>query len=55
MSMHKDSSVAVDTLVWVKNEDYNSVRYSIIENVKSAFDREGVEIPFSQLDVHIKN
>lgn len=54
MSMHKDSSVAVDTLVWVRNEDYNSVRYSIIENVKSAFDREGIEIPFSQLDVHIR-
>ncbi|MDE5772291.1 MAG: mechanosensitive ion channel [Ruminococcus sp.] len=55
MSMHKDSSVAVDTLVWVENENYNSVRYSIIEKVKFAFDREDIEIPFSQLDVHIKN
>ncbi|MCM1507163.1 MAG: mechanosensitive ion channel [Ruminococcus flavefaciens] len=54
MSEHKDSSVAIDTLVWVKNENYNSVRYSIIENVKSAFDSENIEIPFSQLDVHIK-
>lgn len=54
MSEHKDSSVAIDTLVWVKNENYNSVRYSIIENVKTDFDRENIEIPFSQLDVHIK-
>lgn len=54
MSKHKDSSLAIDTLVWVKNEDYNSVRYSIIENVKSAFDKENIEIPFNQLDVHIK-
>ena len=54
MNAHKDSSVEIATLVWVKNENYNSVRYSIIENVKSAFDRENIEIPFSQLDVHIK-
>lgn len=54
MSKHKDSSLAIDTLVWVRNEDYNSVRYSIIENVKSAFDKENIEIPFNQLDIHIK-
>jgi len=54
MNQHKDSSISIDTLVWVKNDDYNSVRYSIVENVKSAFDRESIEIPFSQLDVHIK-
>lgn len=54
MNAHKESSIEIDTLVWVANENYNSVRYSIIENVKSAFDRENIEIPFNQLDVHIK-
>ena len=54
MSQHKESSVVIDTLIWVKNENYNSVRYSIIENVKTAFDKENIEIPFNQLDVHIK-
>ncbi len=54
MSQHKESSIAIDTLVWVKNENYHSVRYSIVENVKSGFDRENIEIPFNQLDVHIK-
>ncbi len=54
MSMHRESSIAVDALVWVKNEDYNHVKYGLTEAVKSAFDREGIEIPFSQLDVHIK-
>lgn len=53
MSQHKESSVVIDTLIWVKNENYNSVRYSIIENVKTAFDKENIEIPFNQLDVHI--
>lgn len=55
MSMHKESSVAIDTLVWVNNENYNSVKYSVTEAVKEAFDRNGIEIPFRQLDVHIKN
>ena len=54
MSQHKESSVVIDTLIWVKNENYNSVRYSIIENVKTAFDKENIDIPFNQLDVHIK-
>ena len=27
----------------------------IIENVKKAFDENGIEIPFNQLDVHVKN
>ncbi|MDE5860601.1 MAG: mechanosensitive ion channel [Ruminococcus sp.] len=54
MSAHKESSVEIDTLVWVANENYNSVRYSILENVRSAFERENIEIPFNQLDIHIK-
>lgn len=54
MSQHKESSIVIDTLIWVKNDNYNSVRYSIIENVKTAFDKENIEIPFNQLDVHIK-
>ena len=54
MNAHKESSIEIDTLVWVANENYNSVRYSMIENVKSAFDRAKIEIPFNQLDVHIK-
>ena len=54
MSAHSDHSVAIDVLVWVNNDDYFNVRYSMIEAVKSSFDENGIEIPFSQLDVHIK-
>ena len=54
MSAHSDHSVAIDVLVWVNNDDYFNVRYSMIESVKSSFDENGIEIPFSQLDVHIK-
>ena len=54
MSSHGESSVTIDTLVWVKNDDYFPARYNLIEAVKSAFDENGIEIPYNQLDVHVK-
>ena len=45
----------IDLKVWCKNEDYWTVKYYLEENVKLAFDEAGICIPFSQLDVHIKN
>ena len=37
----------------MKNEDYLTVRYNMLEDVKRIFDENGIEIPFSQLDVHL--
>lgn len=54
MGKHSESSIDIDTLVWVKNSDYITARYDLLENVKAAFDENGIEIPFSQLDVHMK-
>ena len=55
MRAHNESSVSIDTLVWVKNDDYFTARYNLLENVKKAFNDGGVEIPFPQLDVHMKD
>lgn len=52
---HGASSIDIVTRVWVNNADYWTVNFDIIEAVKSAFDKEGIEIPFNQLDVHVKN
>lgn len=54
MSAHQNSSISIDVLVWVNNSDYLTVRYNITEAVKAAFDANGIEIPFDQLDIHIK-
>ena len=54
MSEHGDSSVVITARVWVKNDNYWDVRFDILEAVKSAFDESGIEIPYNQLDVHIK-
>lgn len=53
VTAHNESAVSLDTLVWVKNENYITVRYNMLEDVKRAFDENGIEIPFRQVDIHI--
>ena len=54
MSAHNESSVSIDVRVWTANDDYSTVRYGLIESVKESFDKNGIEIPFNQLDLNIK-
>jgi len=55
VSEHGASSINLTARVWVKSADYWTVNSDVLEAVKSAFDKEGIEIPFNQLDVHVKN
>lgn len=48
-----DSSVNLATRFWVTVDDYWPVYFYMQENVKKAFDKEGVSIPFPQMDVHM--
>jgi small conductance mechanosensitive channel len=48
-----DSSVNINVRPWVNTEDFWTVRAELLENIKIAFDAEGVTIPFPQRDVHI--
>lgn len=40
--------------VWAQREDYWAMYFDFLEQVKEAFDAAGVEIPYRQMDVHIK-
>ena len=55
VSEHGEHSVRLVTRVWVKSGDYWTVKFDILEAVKATFDKEGIEIPFNQLDVRLKN
>jgi small conductance mechanosensitive channel len=48
-----DSSVNFNVRPWVKSGDYWNVRFDVTEQVKLAFDENGISIPFPQMDVHL--
>ncbi len=52
---HGPSALQIKARAWTKSADYWDVYFDVIEDVKLAFDKTGIEIPFDQLDVHIKN
>ncbi len=52
---HGESTINIVTRVWTKNEDYWGVYFDLMEAVKSNFDSANIEIPYNQLDVHIKD
>ena len=51
---HADSAVMLDLRAWVDTPNYLPAKYELQEQVKLAFDEAGVEIPFPQVDVHMK-
>jgi len=55
MTNHADSALIFTVRVWTKNSDFWTVKFNMLENVKKAFDKEGISIPFPQVDVHMKN
>ncbi len=48
-----DSRVNINVWSWVKSGDYGAVRSDLLENVKAAFDANGISIPFPRRDVHL--
>ena len=47
-----DSSVNFNVRPWVNSGDYWGVRSNLIEQIKLTFDKEGISIPYPQMDVH---
>jgi small conductance mechanosensitive channel len=49
-----DSAIEYTIRLWCKNEDYWTVYDDLMDMVKTAFDREGISIPYPQMEVRIK-
>ncbi len=50
-----ESAVILGVRCWFAQEDFWSGKWRITENCKLALDEAGIEIPYNQLDVHVKN
>lgn len=48
-----NSSVNFVVRVWAKSANYWEIFFDMTENVKKAFDKGGISIPFPQTDVHV--
>jgi small conductance mechanosensitive channel len=53
LSKLNDSSVDLTVRVWVDSADYWAVFFEMQEKVYDTFAREGINIPFPQMDVHL--
>lgn len=54
MSAHNSSSIDITVRLWCLTEDYWDVHFDIIEKVRAEFIEQNIEIPYQQLDVHMK-
>ena len=52
---HTANETSLVMKAWVKNADYWDVYFDLQENVKKAFDENGIVMPNNQLDVRVKN
>lgn len=50
---YRDSSIGIALRVWVDNDHFASVKADILEDIMKAFIREGIEMPYPQMDVHV--
>ena len=54
LSNYGDSAIEYTIRAWCLTEDYWDVYYDLLEAIKSAFDAQGIGIPYPQMDVHWK-
>ena len=48
------SSINFILRFWIRREDYYEAPRNLALRIKKLFDEEGIEIPFTQIDIHIK-
>lgn len=52
---HNSSSIDIVVRVWVNSADYWNFYWMMLESVKLAFDKNGISIPYTQMDIHMKD
>lgn len=50
---HADSAVIITLRVWVRSENFWALHFDLLEKVREEFDKNGISIPYNQLDVRV--
>ena len=53
LTKHDESALIFTLRVWVNTPDYWGVYFDLLESIKKEFDKNNIEIPYNQLDVHM--
>ena len=53
LTSHGDSALVFALKVWCNSADFRNVKFDLTESIKNEFDKNNIEIPFPQLDVHL--
>ena len=54
LARHGDSALEYTLRVWCNSADYWPLNFDLMEQVRNAFDKAGIEIPYPQMDVHTR-
>ena len=49
-----ESAIVLGIRAWVKNEEYWTTRWRLLEEIKLSLDENGIEIPYPQMTVHMQ-
>lgn len=53
LTNHAESALIFTVRVWTLNQNFWPLKFNLLENVKKAFDKNKITIPFPQVDVHL--
>jgi small conductance mechanosensitive channel len=54
LSEHAQNALVYNVRVWSKKDDYWTVYYDLMEQIKVEFDKNNIEIPYNKMDVYLK-
>lgn len=53
VNAYQDSAVQYTVQAWCATNDYVEVRFDLLEQIKTAFDAEGIEMTYKHLNIHM--
>lgn len=53
LTNHGDSALVFTLRVWCESQNYWNLKFDLIEEIKTEFDKNNIIIPYQQIDVHL--